>query len=199
MYAVVGLGNVGKRYSNTFHNTGFLVLDLLAQLIGASFSNNSLLESECALAQIDSMKVILAKPTTFMNLSGMAASAIVNFYKIDIENLIVVRDDIDMEIGKIKIKKNSSSGGHKGVQSIIDRLSSNKFIQVKLGIGREINVSHFVLEKIDNTQGKVLFSSAQIACQAILEIIRNGWRAAANQFNNNKFREFENGSEKAKN
>jgi PTH1 family peptidyl-tRNA hydrolase len=110
--------------------------------------------------------------------------AILQFYKIGVEDLIVVRDDIDMELGKIKLKQDSSSGGHKGVQSIIDALGSKAFIQVKIGVGRKDNVSDFVLKKLTDEEKTILAKSAKIAAQATIQIVTEGFEKAANNYNN---------------
>lgn len=200
MYAVVGLGNPGERYKNTFHNAGFWALDLLAGMLDAAFSNDVSCHAQLAVAKINEQKIILVKPTTYMNLSGTAVGPLVHFYKIDIENLIVIRDDIDMELGKIKLKKNSSSGGHKGVQSIIDALGSEAFIQVKIGVGRQDNAADFVLKKLGNNEQHILLLSAELACRASLQVIRDGFEKAANSYNNvNIIKELDNGTEKVKN
>ncbi len=184
MYAIVGLGNPGENYKNTFHNAGFWALDLLANFFSASFSKSTSNHALCAVVHIGEKKVVLAKPITFMNLSGKAVGLLVNFYKIEIENLIVIRDDIDIELGKIKLKKNSSSGGHKGVESIIDTLASKAFIQVKIGVGKQGNVSDFVLKKLDESEQNILLLSADLASRASIKIVREGFEKAANQYNN---------------
>lgn len=200
MYAIVGLGNPGEKYKNTFHNAGFWALDVLAGMLDASFSNDASCHAQLAVAKINEQKIILVKPTTYMNLSGVAIGALLHFYKIDIENLIVIRDDIDMELGKIKLKKNSSSGGHKGVQSIIDTLGSEAFIQVKIGVGRQDNVVDFVLKKLNKHEQNILLLSAELACRASLQIIKEGFEKAANSYNNvNVIKELEHGTEKVKN
>lgn len=184
MYAVVGLGNPGEKYANTFHNAGFWAVDELASIINAQFSNANNLKSKVAICFIENYKVVLAKPTTYMNLSGEAVVAILQFYKINVEDLVVIRDDIDMELGKIKLKRDSSSGGHKGVQSIIDALGSKAFIQVKIGVGRKDNVSDFVLKKLTEEEKTILAKSAKIAALAIIQIVTDGFEKAANNYNN---------------
>jgi PTH1 family peptidyl-tRNA hydrolase len=183
MYAVVGLGNPGKKYAVSFHNAGFWALDELSSIVNAQVSEISDFKSQIAICFIESYKVVLAKPTTYMNLSGIAVAAILQFYKISVEDLIVIRDDIDMELGKIKLKKNSSSGGHKGVQSIIDALGSKAFIQLKIGVGRKDNVSDFVLKKLTDEEKMILGKSAKIAALATIQIITEGFEKTANNYN----------------
>lgn len=185
MHAIVGLGNPGEKYANTFHNAGFLALDELGSALKVQFSNNSSFKASVAVCFIENYKVILVKPTTYMNLSGIALKAILQFYKIGVENLIVIRDDIDMDLGKIKLKRNSSSGGHKGVQSIIDTLGSKAFIQVKIGVGKQgDNVSEFVLKKLTDEEKKTLAKSAKVAALASMQIVAEGFEKAANNYNN---------------
>lgn len=183
MYAIVGLGNPGQNYANTFHNAGFWALDWLAENLDVNFSKSSL-HALIALGRIEQTKVVLAKPTTYMNLSGKAVVMIVNFYKIDIENLIVIRDDIDMDLGKVKLKKNSASGGHKGVQSIIDTLGSNAFMQVKIGVGKQGNAADFVLKELSESQKITLRQSVEVACKASMKVVTDGFEKAANMYNN---------------
>ncbi|SDC79878.1 peptidyl-tRNA hydrolase, PTH1 family [Desulfurella multipotens] len=190
MHVIVGLGNPGEVYANTFHNAGFLVLDLIATKLGAKFTTSSF-HAMYALSYIEQTKVLLVKPTTYMNLSGKAVGLIVSFYKIDIKNLIVVRDDIDIELGRIRLKRNSSSGGHKGIQSIIDTLGSKAFVQVKIGV-RNISlvnvfkgdVANYVLKKLSEDEKKNLSQSAEIACEACMKVVADGFEKAANLYNN---------------
>lgn len=200
MHAIVGLGNPGERYKKTFHNAGFWALDLLAGMLGVAFVNDAFHHAQLAIAKTNGQKIILIKPVTYMNLSGTAVGSLVHFYKVDIENLIVIRDDIDMELGKIKLKRDSSSGGHKGVQSIIDTLSSKAFIQVKIGVGKQDNASDFVLKKLSENEQKILLLSAELASKASLQVVTDGFEKAANSYNNlNITKELEHGIEKVKN
>lgn len=133
MRLVVGLGNPGEKYENTRHNIGFRILDKIAEKQGIGFSFEKKFEAE--ISENDNMK--LAKPQTFMNESGKAVQKIADFYKIDHNNIIVIHDDVDLEIGKIRISCGGSSAGHKGVQSIIDHLGSEDFWRVRVGVGRD--------------------------------------------------------------
>lgn len=184
MYAVVGLGNPSKECIDTFHNAGFLAVDCIASGFNISFLKSANLKSECVTIEITGHKVILSKPNTYMNLSGIAVARIVNFYKIDINNLIIIRDDIDMELGKLKIKSESKSGGHKGVQSIIDAIGSNKFIQVKMGVGKADNAANHVLRKLSKEESQILQALAIVAAKASVDIIAHGTEWAANYYNN---------------
>ena len=137
---VVGLGNPGNKYKNTKHNIGFILLDTLITQDSRSWLKKSNLNSE--IIKID--KTIFAKPLTFMNDSGIAVSKILSFYKLNINDLIVIHDDADLELGRIKLAKNSSSAGHHGIESIHQKLGTLDFYRIRIGIGRP-QESKFVL------------------------------------------------------
>ncbi len=155
MKLVVGLGNPGREYKNTRHNIGFMVLD---NYLGKVKWKNKM-ESNYYLD--DSNQVIFIKPQTYMNLSGLAVSKIVNYYKIDVQDILVIQDDLDMEIGSYKLKNNSSSGGHNGLKSIINELNSDKFGRLKIGIGKNnrIPVDKYVLSKFSKEELEVINSN----------------------------------------
>ncbi len=149
MHLIVGLGNPGQEYQNTRHNIGFQALDYLREYFKLpAFKLDKKLKAEITKDK----DIILAKPQTFMNNSGEAVSAIKKYYKIKLSDLIVIRDDVDIPIGKIKVKQSSSGAGHKGIQSIIQHLKSNNFWQIKIGVANEmirkkIPTEKFVLQK----------------------------------------------------
>jgi PTH1 family peptidyl-tRNA hydrolase len=139
MKVILGLGNPGEKYQNTRHNIGFLTLDELIRKL-EPLSKTFWEEEKNLKAQIKKIgtgdsSLLLAKPTTFMNLSGFAVSKILNYYKIPPENLIVIHDDIDLPFGKIRIRFGGGAGGHHGVESIIEQVRSDKFLRIRLGIG----------------------------------------------------------------
>lgn len=135
MKIIAGLGNPGLRYETTRHNVGFMVLDMLAEKMNIDFSKQAHFSS-VAEGRIFGEKVLLMKPMTFMNLSGRAVSDAVNFYKIDLAELLIVYDDMDLDLGRLKVRQGGSSGGHKGINSIISHLSSQNISRIKIGIGR---------------------------------------------------------------
>jgi len=153
MKLIVGLGNPGKEYQNTRHNIGFQALDFLAEnLILKPFKLEKKFQAEICEGTLGEQKIILAKPQTFMNNSGQAVVAIKKYYKIKLADIIILRDDVDIPIGKIKVKQGSSGAGHKGIQSIIQHLKSNNFWQIKIGVANElirtkIPTEKFVLQK----------------------------------------------------
>ncbi len=148
MKLVVGLGNPGREYKKTRHNMGFMVLD---NYLG-KVKWKSKMESSYYIE--DNNEVIFIKPQTYMNLSGLAVSKFVNFYKIPVEDILIIQDDLDMEVGTYKLKNNSSSGGHNGIKSIINELNSEEFGRLKIGIGKSdrIPVDKYVLSKFTNDE-----------------------------------------------
>lgn len=135
MKLIVGLGNPGIKYARTKHNAGFIALDELAQKLGApAWRLEKKFETELAEINTGGEKILLAKPQTFMNLSGEAVRKLMTFYKLTSEELTVVHDDLDLELGTIKISVDSSAGGHNGVQSIIDNLGTQHFKRIRIGI-----------------------------------------------------------------
>ena len=158
MKLIVGLGNPGKKYSKTRHNLGFLAIDLLAsnfRLAASSFKFEKKIKSE--VLKINN-KVILVKPQTFVNNSGATVKKLADFYKVKPENILIIRDDIDLPKGKIRGPKNlTGSGGHQGIESIVKNLGSESFYQLKIGVGRppeNRDPADFVLEKVGNQKWK---------------------------------------------
>lgn len=183
MWLVVGLGNPGKRYAHTRHNIGFILIDRLAQSESVVFQQKD--SYQIGGCQIGGHDILLVKPLTYMNRSGFAVKEVMYKYSIDTSKLIVCHDDIDLDVGIIKIKKQGSSGGHRGVQSIIDELSSNQFIRLKIGIGRDtsIPVDEYVLSRFSSGEINKLEDVLIDAEMALREIILNGVDMAMNKFN----------------
>ncbi len=150
MKLVVGLGNPGREYKNTRHNIGFMVLD---NYLGKVDWKNKM-ESYFYSTNIEGEDVIFLKPLTYMNLSGMAVSKVVKFYKIDLDDILVIQDDLDLKVGTYKVKKNSSSGGHNGIKSIISELGSEDFLRLKVGIGKSslIPTDKYVLSRFSEEE-----------------------------------------------
>lgn len=139
MKLIVGLGNIGDKYTTTRHNCGFILLDNLVQKLEEEgqqikWKEESKLKSITAKAQIKGKEVLLAKPTTLMNLSGLAVSQLINFYKIPQEDLVVIYDDIDLPLGSIRIRQEGSGGTHNGMKSVIQELGHNEFVRIRIGI-----------------------------------------------------------------
>lgn len=134
MKVIVGLGNPGPQYEETRHNIGFLLVDLLADVHKLQFRPK--FQGLLAEGHIEGERLFLLKPQTFMNLSGRSVSDLINFFKIDLEDLLIVQDDMDLPLGKIRLRNQGSAGGHNGIKSIQAELGSEKFWRLKLGIGR---------------------------------------------------------------
>ena len=133
MKLIVGLGNIGKEYENTRHNIGFMVVDELARRLGVTFGKED--RSAYAAEYRAPEKIIIIKPTTYMNLSGIAVGAYANFYHIDPEDIAVIQDDMDMPVGQLRIRRKGSAGGHNGIKSIAEHLGTSDFPRFKIGIG----------------------------------------------------------------
>lgn len=173
MKLVVGLGNPGKQYENTRHNVGFIVLDYLAQYYDFKFEVKK--KYQIGTASINGEKVLFVKPQTFMNLSGEAVIEVMNFYKLNVEDIIVVFDDLDMEFGKLRVKQDSSSGGHNGIKNIINHLHTQNFMRIKVGINNSYkkDVKSFVLSNFSKDEAKQLNDLNSVICNGILAFIDN--------------------------
>ncbi|OGY42632.1 MAG: aminoacyl-tRNA hydrolase [Candidatus Buchananbacteria bacterium RBG_13_36_9] len=178
MKLIIGLGNPGQEYQNTRHNIGFQIVDMIADnLILKSLKPNKKFQAEICEGTFGNEKVILAKPQTFMNNSGLAVKKIKTFYKIKPPDIIIIHDDIDLPVGKIRISQSSSSGGHKGIDSIIKELKSKNFIRVRMGIANELRekipAEKFVLQKFSSQDEKKLKNVFLAALNAVQMLIEN--------------------------
>lgn len=169
MKLIVGLGNPGKAYAQTRHNMGFMVLDELVKQENLSFSNKPKFKGELLYTSLNNKDVLLLKPHTFMNLSGESVIIVKQFYQIDLEDILVIYDDLDLPIGEIRIKQKGSSGGHKGLTSIINALNSENIQRIKIGIGRDevIPVVDYVLGKFGKEEEKVISDAIKKSVMAI--------------------------------
>ncbi|WP_058486511.1 aminoacyl-tRNA hydrolase [Defluviitalea phaphyphila] len=185
MFAVIGLGNPGNKYDTTRHNVGFKVIERLA------YENNINLNKKKHHAIIGEgiigeEKVVLAKPQTYMNLSGQSVIEIINWYKIDKSNIIIVYDDISLPLGALRIRTKGSAGGHNGIKNIISHLNSQEFLRVKVGVGEKPpgwDLADYVLSHFTKEEMKYITESIKKACDAIETIIKEGSVAAMNKFN----------------
>lgn len=183
MWVVVGLGNPGRRYAKTRHNVGFRVIDEIAGRLGIELrEKDSYIYGRGSIEDID---IVLVEPLTFMNRSGIAVKAVMSRYNLQPANLIVTHDDIDMETGKLKIRKKGSSGGHRGIESVIESVGTSDFIRVKIGIGREegIAAEDYVLGKFRKEEVPVIKEAVVNAAEAVTVIVRDGVSKAMNKFN----------------
>ena len=183
MFLIVGLGNPGKEYAGTRHNIGFEAVDYIADKYNIEL-NRIKFNGIFGEGMINGKKVILLKPTTYMNLSGESIREVVNFYKISNEDIIVIYDDISLEVGRLRIREKGSHGGHNGIKSIIANLSSDVFPRVKIGVGGPKGdlVSH-VLGKFSNSEIEVLRESIMATSEAVATILSRDTKEAMNKFN----------------
>lgn len=186
MYIIAGLGNPGKQYGNTRHNIGFDVIDILARQ-----ENISVLEKKhkaiIGKGYVAGQKCILAKPQTFMNLSGESVRELVDYYKVNEKSeLIVISDDISLDIGHLRIRKAGSAGGHNGLKNIIAHLGHDTFVRVRMGVGEKpkgYDLADYVLGHFSGQERKVMDQAAERAAEAICAIISDGPDKAMNTFN----------------
>ena len=192
MIIVVGLGNPGEKFKNTRHNIGFTVVDFFAK--ENNFPNFKLSKKYNSLIS-ENDDVILAKPQMFMNNSGLAVKKIISNFKFKMQpsgvpagpaNLVVIHDDIDLLLGKIKFSKDSGSGGHKGVESVIDNLGKKDFIRLKIGIGNEgnkVKAEEIVLKKFTKSEMEIIDSVVEKTSDALIFFIENGLEKTMNEYN----------------
>ena len=173
-FIIVGLGNPGTKYENTRHNMGFMAIDTLAEKVGADIKKLRF-KSLTAEATVGGRKVLLMKPTTFMNNSGEAIVEALNFYKLSTEKLLVLYDDISLDVGKMRIRTKGSAGGHNGIKSIIYITGSDVFPRIKMGVGQKPNkdydLADWVLGHFPKEQGEALeqvFANAAAAAELIV-------------------------------
>ncbi len=189
---VVGLGNPGKEYEGTRHNIGFAVLDRIAEKFGGSFRKKSRFSAMIAEAVTgDIGKVALAKPQTFMNRSGMAVNALLQWLKIEPALLLVIVDDADLPLGQIRLRTAGGSGGHNGLRSIIETLGGNEeFARLRVGIGRSAplgaDISGHVLGRFASAERELAEQAVAVAVEAVDCCLREGVTVAMNQFNRKK-------------
>lgn len=185
MYLIVGLGNPESDYAQTRHNMGFRVINELAKEYGIEIARKKF-NSEYEKTMIEGKKVILVKPQTFMNMSGEAVAEFVNFYKIEFDKIIIIYDDIDIEPGKIRIRKNGSPGTHNGMKSVVHFLNDEKFPRIRVGIGKpEENgdMIEYVIGSVPEEEKELLEEGIIKAKDAVVELLKNGIDVAMNQFN----------------
>ncbi len=183
MWIVVGLGNPGKRYSRTRHNIGFMVVEETARRYEIDFKEKE--KHRIGTGSIGGEKVLLIEPLLYMNNSGLAVKDVMGRFNIPPEKLIVIHDDLDMEVGKLRIRRKGSSGGHKGIESIIQNLSSKEFARLKIGIGRQEGVTpeDYVLSRFRKNEISLIKSTIERASDAVTCIVLDGLEKAMNKFN----------------
>ena len=183
-WLVAGLGNPGKEYDLTPHNMGFMVCDSLSFLFNFEFGFQKKFQGLFGFFYLNTSKIGVLKPMTYMNLSGNSVASAVSFYNMAHSRLIVVHDDIDLQLGRIRIKKNSSSGGHRGVESVIRALGSQDFNRVKIGVGREGDPARYVLTKFNDEEIDLVKRIVEKASEAVISIIKDGVAETMSKYNN---------------
>lgn len=185
MYLIVGLGNPGKEYENTRHNMGFKVLNKLSKKYNIPITKSKF-NGKYGTGIIENEKVILLEPQTYMNLSGEAIKPMLDFYKVDYSNLLVIYDDIDVEPGKVKIRTKGGPGTHNGMKSVVKEIGTEEFPRIRVGIGRPIHKDdeiNYVIGAIPEEDLKRLDEGIEKAQKAVEEILRNGVDSAMNKYN----------------
>ena len=189
MKVIVGLGNPGVRHQGNRHNIGFQVADQLAENSHIPISKKRL-KALYGTGKIDSQEVVLAKPMTFMNRSGEAVRRIVDFFKVGMEDLIVVHDDLDLPFGRLRFKRRGGDGGHQGVRSIIEAMGGNTFLRLKVGIGRPprgMEVAEYVLCNFDEVQQPHLSEISSRASEALVVMLLEGLEVAMKRYHHSPF------------
>ena len=184
-YVIVGLGNPGEKYKNTRHNAGFIAVDHMIKERNIH-SKKIKFSSEVYETTLENKRILLVKPQTYMNLSGDAIVQISNFYKINIENFIIIVDDIALPVGKLRIKRKGSSGGHNGLKDIINKIGSDQFTRIKIGVGakpNKWNLADRVTSEFSSTERQQIDIASQKVHNALSLIIENKIDEAMNKFN----------------
>jgi PTH1 family peptidyl-tRNA hydrolase len=184
-FLIIGLGNPGREYRETRHNIGFMVLDRLAVKLNARFTR---LQSRALVASVNYLdrKIILAKPQTFMNLSGQSVQGLIHFYRLPLKNLLIAHDDLDLPLGAIRIRPDGGSAGQKGMSSTIERLGTDEFPRLRLGIGRppgQMQAPDYVLQDFSNADLAVISETLNRAVEAVLMWVTDGLDVAMNKYN----------------
>lgn len=192
MFIIVGLGNPTKEYEGTRHNVGFAVIDAIADKYNISVTERKG-RAFCGKGIIEGQKVLLAKPQTYMNLSGESVRSLIDFYKIDEEEeLLVIYDDISLDVGQIRIRKKGSAGGHNGIKNIIAHLGTTIFQRIKVGVGekpKEYDLADYVLGHFSKEEKADMEDGYKRVIEAVELILRGDIDSAMNQFNKKVVRE----------
>ncbi|OLA75990.1 MAG: aminoacyl-tRNA hydrolase [Candidatus Melainabacteria bacterium 35_41] len=185
MKLIAGLGNVGDKYCFTRHNAGFMVLDKWALDEGLSFREEKKLKCFLTKLRYNNEDLLLVKPTTFMNLSGEAVRAVMDYYKIEVKDILIIYDDIALDLGRIRFRANGSDGGHNGIKSIIQHVGTKDFDRLKVGIGPQPNIpsENYVLQNFPKEQHEELKDVLKKSIEAVEYYLKNDIQKAQNLFN----------------
>ncbi|WP_294375463.1 aminoacyl-tRNA hydrolase [uncultured Clostridium sp.] len=183
MFLIVGLGNPGSQYEDTRHNIGFKVIDNIAKEYNIDI-NRQKFKGMYGEGFINGEKVILLKPSTYMNLSGESVKEVLDFYKLSNEDILVIYDDISLDVGRLRIREKGSAGGHNGIKNIIAHLGTDVFPRIKVGVGQpDVDLVNYVLGKFSKEEMDVLSESIEASTKAVKEIISNDVKSAMNIYN----------------
>lgn len=188
MYLIAGLGNPSRTYEGTRHNIGFTMIDAIGNKFGIDVTTKKH-KALVGRGIIDGMRVILAKPQTYMNLSGESIREIADFYKIEPENIIIIYDDISLDVGQLRIRKKGSAGGHNGIKNIIAHLGTQEFPRIKVGIGNKLegwDLADYVLSKYSKAEQEALEEASEGVIGAVKLMLMDDIEAAMNKYNAKK-------------
>ncbi len=177
---IAGLGNPGSEYDHTRHNVGFQLVDRLAERFGVSFKRDRKMKCEIGACEIEGIKLYLVKPQTYMNESGLAVSAITRFYKLDVKSVLIVTDDVETGLAKLKIRNRGGNGGHNGLKSVSERLGTSDYSRLRIGVGKDerYDLSDYVLGRFSADEQLELEGALKIAEQVAVEWAHYGFGAA---------------------
>ena len=189
MKLIVGLGNPGRGYANNRHNAGFICLNHFAKTHGIRFDKRQG-KARIGIGKVGGCKVVVARPQTYMNLSGQSVSRLIQKFNVNLDNLLIIHDDLDLPLGKIRIRQGSGSAGHKGVDSVISCLGSQDFVRLRVGIGRpditepsEADIIDYALSDFTPDEKQIITPAISRASEAILCLLTQGLTAAMNKYN----------------
>lgn len=188
MYIIAGLGNPTREYEKTRHNVGFEAIDILADKLGIKVTERKH-RAFCGTGRIGYEKVLLAKPHTFMNLSGESIGAMADFYKVEPDHIIIICDDINLEEGRLRIRTKGSAGGHNGLKNIISHLGTQEFLRIRVGVGekpKEMDLADYVLGRFPREQEEIMAQAYNDAAEAAVMMVADGADMAMNHFNRKK-------------
>ena len=187
LHAIVGLGNPGAEYARTRHNIGFMAVERFGELHRASWTNEKKFESRVARVEAAGKRALLCEPQTYMNVSGRAVGALIDFYRLPLDRLLIVVDDADLPFGELRMRANGSSGGHHGLESIEERLGTREYARLRMGIGRQRSdvreITGYVLGKFGTAEAETLELMLKRAAAQIERWLEAGIQRAMNEFN----------------
>ncbi|MCR4855403.1 MAG: aminoacyl-tRNA hydrolase [Erysipelotrichaceae bacterium] len=184
MKLIVGLGNPGNEYVKTRHNAGFLLIDALCEKLGVILDKNKC-KAQYGIYRHKGEKIIIAKPQTYMNLSGLSVSSLMHFYDVDVKDLIVVHDDLDLPLGKLRLRSQGSSGGQKGMGNIIEQLGTSKIDRIRIGISNDKNIDtkDYVLGRFSKEDEKILSEVLDKGSDALIYAFDHDFDVVMSKFN----------------